>query len=223
MVNDCGARELSGDWNIYRAARWILARGPRLTVVKQGEHGALLVSAEATFKVPAYPLQEVFDPTGAGDAFAGGFMGYLASTGDVSDASLRRAMVYGAALGSFAVEAFGVEGLADVPLADVRARVRAFRDLVHFDMDEANRPLPIATPRRASISTRPTRRSAASRSSSGGRARSSRSARWARSVGWSGCRPATSARSSCSPPTASAPRCWSPRAPASTTRWARTS
>src|SRR5207249_5403507 len=96
MVNDSEARELSGDWNIYRAARWILARGPRLTVVKQGEHGALLVSAEATFKVPAYPLQEVFDPTGAGDAFAGGFMGYLASTGDVSDASLRRAMVYGA-------------------------------------------------------------------------------------------------------------------------------
>src|SRR6058998_473394 len=139
MVNDSEARELSGDWNIYRAARWILARGPRLTVVKQGEHGALLVSAEATFKVPAYPLQEVFDPTGAGDAFAGGFMGYLASTGDVSDASLRRAMLYGAALGSFAVEAFGVEGLADVTLADVRARVRAFRDLVHFDMDEANR------------------------------------------------------------------------------------
>ena len=139
MVNDSEARELSGDWNIYRAARWILARGPRLTVVKQGEHGALLVSAEATFKVPAYPLQEVFNPTGAGDAFAGGFMGYLASTGDLSDASLRRAMVYGAALGSFAVEAFGVEGLADVTLADVRARVRAFRDLVHFDMDEANR------------------------------------------------------------------------------------
>src|SRR6059036_738737 len=139
MVNDSEARELSGDWNIYRAARWILARGPRLTVVKQGEHGALLVSAEATFKVPAYPLQEVFDPTGAGDAFAGGFMGYLASTGDLSDASLRRAMVYGAALGSFAVEAFGVEGLADVTFADVRARVRAFRDLVHFDMDEANR------------------------------------------------------------------------------------
>src|SRR2546428_6445065 len=106
MVNDSEARELSGDWNIYRAARWILARGPRLTVVKQGEHGALLVSAEATFKVPAYPLQEVFDPTGAGDAFAGGFMGYLASTGDVSDASPRRAMVYGPALGPFPAQAF---------------------------------------------------------------------------------------------------------------------
>src|SRR3989442_14709700 len=112
MVNDCGARELSVDWNIYRAARWILARGPRLTVVKQGEHGALLVSAEATFKVPAYPLQEVFDPTGAGDAFAGGFMGYLASTGDVSDANLRRAMVDGAALRSFAVEDVRVAGAA---------------------------------------------------------------------------------------------------------------
>src|SRR2546428_6069867 len=127
MVNDSEARELSGDWNIYRAARWILARGPRLRVVKQGEHGALLGRAEATFKVPAYPLQEVFDPTGAGDAFAGGFMGYLASTGDVSDASLRRAMVYGAALGSFAVEAFGVEGLPDVTPADVRPPGRALR------------------------------------------------------------------------------------------------
>ena len=139
MVNDSEARELSGDWNIYRAARWILERGPRLTVVKQGEHGALLVSAETTFKVPAYPLQEVFDPTGAGDAFAGGFMGYLASTGDVSPPNLRRAMVYGAALGSFAVEAFGVEGLAHVTLAQVRARVRAFRELVHFDVDEGER------------------------------------------------------------------------------------
>src|SRR3989442_15657604 len=139
MVNDSEARELSGDWNIYRAARWILARGPRLTVVKQGEHGALLVSAEATFKVPAYPLQEVFDPTGAGDAFAGGFMAYLAASDDVTAPNLQRAMVYGAAMGSFAVEAFGVEGLADVTLAHVRARGRAFRDPVHFDMDEANR------------------------------------------------------------------------------------
>src|SRR5439155_1155195 len=72
MVNDSEARELSGDWNIYRAAQWVLSRGPTMTVIKQGEHGALLVDAESVFKVPAYPLQEVFDPTGAGDAFAGG-------------------------------------------------------------------------------------------------------------------------------------------------------
>ena len=136
MVNDSEARELSGDWNIYRAARWILARGPRMTVIKQGEHGALLVEGDSTFKVPAYPLQEVFDPTGAGDAFAGGFMAYLASSGSLSSGNLRRAMVYGAAMGSFAVEAFGIQGFDKVTPADVRARVRAFKDLVHFEVED---------------------------------------------------------------------------------------
>ncbi len=135
MVNDTEARELSSDWNIYRAAHWILERGPKRVVIKQGEHGALLVDPQSTFKVPAYPLQEVFDPTGAGDAFAGGFMAYIASVNDRSDAVLRRAMVYGAALGSFAVEAFGIQGLDQVTPADIRARVRAFKDLVHFDLD----------------------------------------------------------------------------------------
>jgi len=134
MVNDSEARELSGDWNIYRAARWILGHGPKMTVIKQGEHGALLVSDATTFKVPAYPLQEVFDPTGAGDAFAGGFMAHLASTEDLSPPNLRRAMVYGAAMGSFAVERFGVQGFDAVTPADVRARVRAFKELVHFDV-----------------------------------------------------------------------------------------
>ena len=136
MINDSEARELSGDWNVYRAAQWVLARGPRMAVIKQGEHGALLVNGETTFMVPAYPLQEVFDPTGAGDAFAGGFMAYLACTDDLSPASLRRAMVYGATMGSFAVEAFGIQGLEHVTAADVRARVRAFKELVHFDVDE---------------------------------------------------------------------------------------
>src|SRR3989442_5417099 len=136
MVNDSEARELSGDWNIYRAARWVLEHGPKMTVIKQGEHGALLVNHDAVFKVPAYPLQEVFDPTGAGDAFAGGFMAYLAASDDVTAPNLRRAMVYGAALGSFAVEAFGVRGLEHVTRADVWARVRAFKELVHFDLDE---------------------------------------------------------------------------------------
>jgi sugar/nucleoside kinase (ribokinase family) len=135
MVNDTEARELSGDWNIYRAAQWILAHGPTRVVVKQGEHGALLVDKQGTFKVPAYPLQEVFDPTGAGDAFAGGFMAYLASVDDTSPAALRRAMVHGAAMGSFAVEAFGIQGFDKVTAADVRARVRAFKDLVHFELD----------------------------------------------------------------------------------------
>jgi sugar/nucleoside kinase (ribokinase family) len=135
MVNDTEARELSGDWNIYRAAHWILERGPSRVVVKQGEHGALLVDKEGTFKVPAYPLQEVFDPTGAGDAFAGGFMAYLASVDNTTTPALRRAMVHGAAMGSFAVEGFGIQGFDKVTPVDVRARVRAFKDLVHFELD----------------------------------------------------------------------------------------
>jgi sugar/nucleoside kinase (ribokinase family) len=138
MVNDSEARELSGDWNIYRAAHWIIGRGPRMAVIKQGEHGALLVDADTTFKSPAYPLQEVFDPTGAGDAFAGGFMGQIARTGDLSFDSMRRAMVYGSAMGSFAVEAFGVQRLERTTREEVARRVRAFRDLVHFDLDEGD-------------------------------------------------------------------------------------
>jgi sugar/nucleoside kinase (ribokinase family) len=135
MVNDSEARELSGDWNVYRAAHWILGRGPKMAVIKQGEHGALLVDPDTTFKVPAYPLQEVFDPTGAGDAFAGGFMGYLARTADRSFDNLRRAMVYGSAMGSFAVEAFGVQRLQTATLREVHGRVRAFHDLVRFEVD----------------------------------------------------------------------------------------
>ena len=136
MVNDSEARELSGDWNIYRAAHWIIGRGPRIAVIKQGEHGALLVDADTTFKSPAYPLQEVLDPTGAGDAFAGGFMGQIARTGDLTFDGMRRAMVYGSAMGSFAVEAFGVQRLERTTREEVTRRVRSFRDLVHFDLDE---------------------------------------------------------------------------------------
>jgi len=165
MVNDSEARELSGDWNIYRAARWVLERGPKMTVIKQGEHGALLVDHDTTFKVPAYPLQEVFDPTGAGDAFAGGFMAYLAASDDVTAPNLRRAMVYGAAMGSFAVEAFGVQGLEHVTRADVRARVRAFKELVHFDMDDA--PPDDRSLRRRRSTARPGRRSEAPDRSAG--------------------------------------------------------
>jgi sugar/nucleoside kinase (ribokinase family) len=135
MVNDSEARELSGDWNIYRAAHWILGRGPKMVVIKQGEHGALLVDHETTFKAPAYPLQEVFDPTGAGDAFAGGFMAHVARTDDFSFPNLRRAMIYGSAMGSLAVEAFGVQRLETLTLPEVRNRVKAFRDLVHFSED----------------------------------------------------------------------------------------
>ena len=137
MVNDSEARELSGDWNIYRAARWVLAHGPRKVVIKQGEHGALLAENGLVFKVPGYPLEEVYDPTGAGDAFAGGFLAHLARSDDVSEANLKRAMVYGAVMGSFAVEAFGVQRFERVTVQDVEARVRAFHSLVWFDVTEA--------------------------------------------------------------------------------------
>jgi sugar/nucleoside kinase (ribokinase family) len=137
MVNDGEARELSGDWNIHRAGRWILGHGPKRVVIKQGEHGALLIEANRTFYVPAFPLEVVFDPTGAGDAFAGGFMAYLARTGLVTEDNLRRAMVYGAAMGSFAVEQFGIRGFEEVDLATVEARVRAFQDLTHVSLAES--------------------------------------------------------------------------------------
>ncbi len=136
MVNDGEARELSGDWNIHRAGRWILAHGPKRVVIKQGEHGALLIEPTRTFYVPAYPLETVFDPTGAGDAFAGGFMAYLARTGIVSDEHIRRAMVVGATMGSYAVEQFGIRGFDPVTLADVGRRVRAFEDLTHVSLAE---------------------------------------------------------------------------------------
>ena len=119
MVNDSEARELSGDWNIHRAGRWILEHGPKRVVIKQGEHGALLIEPSRTFYVPAFPLETVFDPTGAGDAFAGGFMAYLARTESVTEDNIRRAMVYGAAMGSYAVEQFGIRGFDHV---DARGR-----------------------------------------------------------------------------------------------------
>ena len=139
MVNDSEARELSGDWNIHRAARWILAHGPKRVVIKQGEHGALLLDGTRTFYVPAFPLEEVFDPTGAGDAFAGGFMGYLAACGAAGEDDLRRAMIYGATMGSYAVEQFGIRGFDTVTRADVEARARAFRDLTQVVLEEPER------------------------------------------------------------------------------------
>jgi sugar/nucleoside kinase (ribokinase family) len=134
MVNDAEARQLSGDWNIYRAARWILGHGPRYVVVKQGEYGAVLVGANGVFYVPAFPLEQVFDPTGAGDAFAGGFMGHVARTGDLSGDNLRRAMVVGSAMGSFAVERFSVDRFDTLTGEELGERVRSFGELVRFDI-----------------------------------------------------------------------------------------
>jgi len=136
MVNDSEARELSGDWNIHRAGRWILERGPKQVVIKQGEYGALLIEKGRTFHIPAYPLEEVFDPTGAGDAFAGGFMGYLARSNAVDTQHMRRAMVYGSTMGSYSVSGFGVRGFEGVTTEDVEQRVRQFVDLTNVPIAE---------------------------------------------------------------------------------------
>ncbi|MQA88887.1 MAG: sugar kinase [Gemmatimonas sp.] len=134
MVNDSEARELSGDYNLSRAARWIQSRGPRYVIVKKGEHGAMLFTPSSVFFAPGYPLEEVFDPTGAGDAFAGGMMGYLAQTGRLEDADLRRAVVYGSAMGSFAVERFSVDRFRDLRTEDIEDRVRHFREMMVFEL-----------------------------------------------------------------------------------------
>lgn len=133
LVNDAEARQLSGEHNLLRAARWIQRHGPSMVVVKKGEHGAVLFTRDFVFFVPGYPLEDVFDPTGAGDAFAGGFVGYLAHAGVLDAAHLRRAMVYGSALGSFAVERFGLQRLVDLRTDELHARVCQFRELTAFE------------------------------------------------------------------------------------------
>jgi len=132
-VNDGEARQLASEPNLIRAARAISAMGPKTVVVKRGEYGALLSTEDRLFFVPAYPLESVYDPTGAGDTFAGGFMGYLARSGDLSDANLRRAVIYGSAMGSFAVEKFSIGRLLEVTKPELAARVADFRRLVAFE------------------------------------------------------------------------------------------
>ena len=132
-LNDGEARQLTDCANLVKAARWIMARGPKIVIIKKGEHGAFMFKDSSVFFAPAYPLEDVFDPTGAGDSFAGGFMGYLAQTGDLSDANLRRAVVVGSAMGSFAVEKFSVQRLLEINRGDIDARVAEFRQLVAFE------------------------------------------------------------------------------------------
>jgi sugar/nucleoside kinase (ribokinase family) len=132
-VNEAEARQLSEKYNLVKAARWIMERGPRVVVIKKGENGAYLFREREIFFAPAYPLEEVFDPTGAGDSFAGGLMGYLARTATSDGAALRRAVIYGSALGSFAVERFSVERLLEIDRGEIAARVAAFRQLVAFE------------------------------------------------------------------------------------------
>jgi sugar/nucleoside kinase (ribokinase family) len=133
VINEGEARMLSGCNNLKKAAESIRKLGPRFVVIKRGEHGATLFSPESIFTAPAYLLDEVHDPTGAGDTFAGGFMGHLARTGDLSDANLRRAVAYGSVMGSFAVEEFGLRRLLRLTPGEIEARYREIKSLTHFD------------------------------------------------------------------------------------------
>jgi sugar/nucleoside kinase (ribokinase family) len=134
MINDDETRQLTGEHNLMRAARHVFKMGPKTLVIKRGEHGALMVHNKFIFSIPAFPLEEVHDPTGAGDSFAGGFMGYLAGAGRLNEHTLRNAMVYGSVLGSFAVERFGVERLTTVTRRAIDARARQFSKLTSFKL-----------------------------------------------------------------------------------------
>jgi len=132
-INDEEARQLSGEYSLVKAAKNIHRMGPEVLVIKKGEHGAILFQDDQVFFAPALPLAEVFDPTGAGDTFAGGFMGYLAKTRDLSFDNLKRAVIYGSAMASFCVEKFSVDRLVELSEEDIRDRVQQFVHLVHFD------------------------------------------------------------------------------------------
>jgi sugar/nucleoside kinase (ribokinase family) len=134
MINDSETRELSSEHNLLRAAKRIFKMGPSTLVVKRGEYGALLIDKKGMFCVPAFPLEEPHDPTGAGDSFAGGFMGYIAGAKSISDTALRRAMVYGSVLGSFTVERFGLERLLKLKKSEIHARARHFAKLTQFSL-----------------------------------------------------------------------------------------
>ena len=134
IINDSEARLLSQRSNLPLAAKWLRQKGPEVVVIKKGEHGVLMLAKTKFFSCPAYPLEEVVDPTGAGDAFAGGFMGYLACRRRLDDKTLRQAIVYGSVLGSFAVEAFGPARLIKLTFRQIKKRVNAFRRLTHFEL-----------------------------------------------------------------------------------------
>lgn len=133
VINDEEARQLSGESNLVQAARAIQGLGPRLLIIKRGEYGSLMARDERFFAAPAMPLEHVADPTGAGDTFAGGFMGYLASAGEIDDGTVNRAMIAGSAIASFAVEDFGLERLLRLTQTELRARFTEFTRLTHFD------------------------------------------------------------------------------------------
>ena len=134
-INDEEARQLTGEYSLVVAARKIHEMGPKYVVIKKGEHGALLFHDNHMFYAPALPLEEVFDPTGAGDTFAGGFAGYLASTGDISFENMKNAVIYGSTLASFCVEKFGTERMIDLNKDEVNNRLKEFKKLTHFDIE----------------------------------------------------------------------------------------
>ena len=133
-INDAEARQLSGEYSLVKAAQKILEMGPKYLIIKKGEHGALLFDKTQVFFAPALPLEDVFDPTGAGDSFAGGFIGYLAETKDISFENMKRAIIFGSATASFCVEKFGTENLVGLTNEQVDGRVQEFVDLVQFDI-----------------------------------------------------------------------------------------
>lgn len=133
-INDEEARQLSGEYSLVKAARKILSMGPKFLIIKKGEHGALLFHEDQVFFAPAMPLEEVFDPTGAGDTFAGGFIGFLAKTDDISFDNMKRAIIFGSAMASFAVEKFGTEALQELKNGSLYDRVQQFLGLVKFDI-----------------------------------------------------------------------------------------
>lgn len=133
-INDSEARQLSGEYSLVKAAQKILKMGPKALIIKKGEHGALLFNQEEVFFAPALPLEEVYDPTGAGDSFAGGFIGYLSKTEDISFDNMKRAIIFGSAMASFTVERFGTERLIGLSQQQVDERIQEFIDLVQFDI-----------------------------------------------------------------------------------------
>jgi sugar/nucleoside kinase (ribokinase family) len=135
LINDAEARQLSGQYSLVRASKTILGMGPKFLIVKKGEHGALLFHADKVFFAPALPLEEVFDPTGAGDTFAGGFMGHLARTKDISFENMKTAIIVGSAMASFCVEKFGPTRLKEISKEDIDKRLQQFRELVNFDIE----------------------------------------------------------------------------------------
>ncbi|MBI2820878.1 MAG: sugar kinase, partial [Acidobacteria bacterium] len=133
IINAAETRQLANESNLYRAGRRILSWGPKSLVIKRGEYGVLMMNNRSMFGAPAFPLEDVFDPTGAGDSFAGGFVGFLAGSGDLSDTGIRKAIIFGSVMASFNVEKFSLERLKELTFPEIQQRYREFKQLTHFE------------------------------------------------------------------------------------------